>query len=136
VPSRSGGKQRVLRGDGKVRSIGKVLWTGLIESFPGLTNEVTSIHADDAGNVAAEMTIAGTQAKVWGAIGCRGKRFAVDPDRLDHRGNLRRPRRSPGAGRPRWPPASLSPGRPAPETYPGRERQTWRALLPVKRLPT
>jgi hypothetical protein len=28
-----------------------VLWTGLIESFPDLTNEVTSIHADDAGNV-------------------------------------------------------------------------------------
>jgi hypothetical protein len=51
VPFEIWGKQRVLRGDGKVRSIGKVLWTGLIESFPDLTNEVTSIHADDAGNV-------------------------------------------------------------------------------------
>lgn len=77
VPYEIWGKQRVLRGDGKVRAIGKVLWTGLLESFPDLTNEVTSIHADDAGNVAAEVTIRGTQAKVWGTIDNRGKQFAV-----------------------------------------------------------
>lgn len=77
VPFEIWGKQRVLHGDGKVRSIGKVLWTGLIESFPDLTNEVTSIHADDAGHVAAEVTIRGTQAKVWGAVESRGKSFAV-----------------------------------------------------------
>jgi steroid delta-isomerase-like uncharacterized protein len=77
VPFEIWGKQRVLRGDGKVRSIGKVLWTGLIESFPDLTNELTSIHADDAGNVAAEVTLRGTQAKVWGNIESRGRQFAV-----------------------------------------------------------
>jgi|HubBroStandDraft_2_1064218.scaffolds.fasta_scaffold142827_2 ketosteroid isomerase-like protein len=77
VPFEMWGKQRVLRGDGKVRSIGKVLWRGLIESFPDLTNEVTSIHAGEDGRVAAEVTIRGTQAKVWGTIDNLGKAFAV-----------------------------------------------------------
>lgn len=77
VPFEVWGKQRVLRGDGKVRGIGKVFWTGLIESFPDLTNEVTSIHADEAGNVAAEVTIRGTQAKVWGTIDDRHRSFAL-----------------------------------------------------------
>jgi steroid delta-isomerase-like uncharacterized protein len=77
VPFEIWGKQRVLRGDGKVRDVGKVLWTGLIESFPDLTNEVTSIHADDTGQVVAEVTIRGTQARTWGTIGNRGGAFAV-----------------------------------------------------------
>jgi steroid delta-isomerase-like uncharacterized protein len=77
VPLEIWGKQRVLRGDGKVHGIGKALWVGLIESFPDLTNEVTSLHADDAGNVAAEVTLRGTQQKAWGSIECRGKAFAV-----------------------------------------------------------
>jgi steroid delta-isomerase-like uncharacterized protein len=77
VPFELWGKQRVLRGDGKVRSIGKVFWTGLIESFPNLTNEVSALHADAAGNVAAEVTIRGTQAKVWSTIENKGREFAV-----------------------------------------------------------
>lgn len=77
VPFEIWGKQRVLRGDGKVRSIGKVLWTGLIDSFPDLGNEVTSIRADDDGNVAAEVTLRGTQAKPWGGLHNPGKAFAV-----------------------------------------------------------
>jgi steroid delta-isomerase-like uncharacterized protein len=77
VPLEMWGKQRVVRGDGKVRSIGKVLWTGLIASFPDLTNEVTSLHADGAGNVAAEVTIRGTQAKPWGPIASAGKALAL-----------------------------------------------------------
>jgi steroid delta-isomerase-like uncharacterized protein len=77
VPFEVWGKQRVLRGDGRVRDVGKVLWTGLVESFPDLTNQVTSIRADDAGKVAAEVTIRGTQAKVWGSIDSRGKAFSV-----------------------------------------------------------
>ena len=77
VPFEIWGKQRVLRGDGKVRGIGKVLWTGLIASFPDLSNEVTSIHADDSGDVAAEVTIRGTQTKPWGPIDSRGRAFAV-----------------------------------------------------------
>jgi hypothetical protein len=77
APFEMWGKQRVLRGHGKVYGIGKVLWTGLIESFPDLSNDVTSIHADDSGGVAAEVTIRGTQAKVWGALDNRGRSFAV-----------------------------------------------------------
>lgn len=71
------GRQRVLRADGKVRSVGKVLWAGLIDSFPDLGNEVTALHSDDDGHVAAEVTMSGTQAKVWGTIDSRGRRFAV-----------------------------------------------------------
>jgi hypothetical protein len=77
VPFEVWGKQRVLRGDGKVRSIGKVLWTGLIDAFPDLTNDVTSIHADGEGHVAAEVTLRGTQAKVWGTVDNRGHAFAL-----------------------------------------------------------
>lgn len=77
VPFEVWGKQRVLRANGSVRGIGKVLWRGLIESFPDLSNEVMSLHTDDAGNVAAEVVVRGTQAKVWGTIDNRGRRFAV-----------------------------------------------------------
>lgn len=75
VPVEIWGRQRVIRGDGKVRTIGKVFWTGLIDAFPDLTNEVTSLSADDEGNVAAEVVIGGTQAKDWGTIGCQGLRY-------------------------------------------------------------
>jgi steroid delta-isomerase-like uncharacterized protein len=77
VPLEVWGKQSVLRGDGMVRTVGKVLWTGLIESFPDLSNEVTSLHADDAGNVAVEVTIRGTQAKPWGSMDAPGRSFDV-----------------------------------------------------------
>jgi steroid delta-isomerase-like uncharacterized protein len=92
VPVEMWGKQRVLRGDGKVRSVGKVFWVGLIESFPDLTNEVTSLHGDDAGHVVAEVVVRGTQKKPWGTIDSGGKAFAVphlflfhvgDDDRID-----------------------------------------------------
>ena len=41
VPFEVWGKQRVLRGDGKVKTVGKTIWTGLIASFPDLTNTST-----------------------------------------------------------------------------------------------
>jgi steroid delta-isomerase-like uncharacterized protein len=75
VPFEAWGKQRVVRGDGKVRTIGKVLWTGLIDAFPDLGNDVTSISADSDGNVVAEVVISGTQSKDWGSIGMQGKHF-------------------------------------------------------------
>jgi steroid delta-isomerase-like uncharacterized protein len=77
VPFEVSGTQRKLHGDGKVRSIGKELWRGLIACFPDLTNQVMSIHGDDAGNVAVEVTIGGTQAKVWGTVDPRGRKFSV-----------------------------------------------------------
>src|SRR5438876_12236651 len=63
MPFELWGKQRVIRGDGKVRTIGKVIWTTLIDSFPDLTNKIMYITSDDEGNVAAEVMISGTQAK-------------------------------------------------------------------------
>ncbi len=77
VPFEVWGKQRVIRGDGKVNTIGKILWTGMIESFPDLTNEVTKIISGNDGNVAAEVAISGTQAKAWGSIGSQGRSFRL-----------------------------------------------------------
>jgi ketosteroid isomerase-like protein len=75
VPFELWRKQRVIRGDGKVGTIGKILWTGLIESFPDITHEVTKIISADDGCVAAEVVISGTQAKDWGSIRSRGRKF-------------------------------------------------------------
>jgi len=77
IPVEWWGRQRVVRGEGKVGTVGKALWTGLFEAFPDLTNEVTSVVADDQGNVAAEVIIGGTQAGEWGTIGNRGRRFCL-----------------------------------------------------------
>jgi predicted ester cyclase len=68
----------VARGDGSVGTVGKALWTGLFEAFPDLTNEVTSLVADQNGNVAAEVVVSGTQAGEWGTIGNRRRRFALE----------------------------------------------------------
>lgn len=76
VPMEIWRKQLVLRGDGKVNSIGKTIWAGLINSFPDLTNTVLSITADEQGNVAAEVVIGGTQAAPWGAIAPRGQAYS------------------------------------------------------------
>ena len=75
VPFELWRKQRVIRGDGKVSTIGKLLWTGLIEAFPDLTNEVTKIISGGDCRVAAEVVISGTQAKDWGSIRSRGRSF-------------------------------------------------------------
>jgi steroid delta-isomerase-like uncharacterized protein len=68
-------KQRVIRADGKANTVGKILWTGLIESFPDLTNTVTRIISDNDGNVAAEVVISGTQAKHWSSVESQGRSF-------------------------------------------------------------
>ena len=77
VPVELWGRQRVVRGEGRVRTIGKVLWTGLIDAFPDLTNRLTSLTADGDGNVAAEVVLSGTQARDWGTVGNRGLRFTL-----------------------------------------------------------
>lgn len=66
VPFEVWGRQRVLHGDGKVCTIGKPIWTALIDAFPDLINTVTSIRADGEGNVAVQADISGTQAKDFG----------------------------------------------------------------------
>jgi ketosteroid isomerase-like protein len=77
VPFEVWGRQRVLYGEGKVCTVGKVIWTTLIDAFPDLTNAVTRLRADDDGNVTAEVGIGGTQAKDFGTIACTGGHYEL-----------------------------------------------------------
>ena len=76
LPVELGGKQRVLRGDGKVGTIGKPLWTGLITSFPDLSNTVHTITGNDDGDVVAQVDVEGTQQLPWGLILPAGKHYS------------------------------------------------------------
>jgi ketosteroid isomerase-like protein len=78
VPFEVWGKQRVLRGDGKVGTVGKALWAGLINSFPNLTNTVHTATANDEGDVVVEVSIGGTQQLPWGFVTPAGKHF-IEP---------------------------------------------------------
>jgi len=69
------GKQRVVRGDGKVGTVGKAIWTGFINSFPNLTNTVHTLAANDDGDVVVEADIEGTQQLPWGFITPAGKHY-------------------------------------------------------------
>jgi ketosteroid isomerase-like protein len=77
LPVEIWGKQRVIRGDGKVHGIGRVLWAGLITAFPDLSNEVTSLSSAPDGTVVAEVVLTGTQAGAWGAIRSKGQQFTL-----------------------------------------------------------
>jgi ketosteroid isomerase-like protein len=77
VPFEVWSRQRVLYGEGKVRTVGKVIWTALIDAFPDLANAINSLRADGDGNVAAEVRIGGTQAKDFGTIACTGGHYEV-----------------------------------------------------------
>jgi ketosteroid isomerase-like protein len=77
VPFEVWGRQRVLYGEGKVRTVGKVIWTTLLDAFPDLANVVTSLRADTEGNVAAEVGIGGTQAKDFGNLTCVGGHYEL-----------------------------------------------------------
>jgi ketosteroid isomerase-like protein len=77
VPFEVWGRQRVLYGEGKVRTVGKVIWTTLIDAFPDLANVVTSLRADGEGNVAAEVGIGGTQAKAFGIVASTGSQYQL-----------------------------------------------------------
>src|ERR1700722_17967832 len=75
VPFEIWGKQRVLRGDGKVGTIGKTIWAGLINSFPDLSNTVHTLTAKDGGDSAVEADIEGTQRLAWGFAAPTGQHF-------------------------------------------------------------
>jgi ketosteroid isomerase-like protein len=75
VPFEVWTRQRVVYGEGKVCTVGKAIWTTLIDAFPDLTNTVTSLSGDSDGNVAAEVSIGGTQAKAFGIIACTGGHY-------------------------------------------------------------
>jgi steroid delta-isomerase-like uncharacterized protein len=77
VPFEVWSRQRVLYGEGKVRTVGKVIWTTLLDAFPDLANVVTSLRADGEGNVAAEVGIGGTQAKDFGNVAASGGHYQL-----------------------------------------------------------
>jgi steroid delta-isomerase-like uncharacterized protein len=77
LPVEIWGKQRVVRGDGKVHGIGRVFWSGLITAFPDLSNEITSLGTAADGTVIAEVVLSGTQAGAWGVIGSKGQQFTL-----------------------------------------------------------
>jgi ketosteroid isomerase-like protein len=76
VPYEAWGKQRVLRGDGKVGTVGKPLWTGLIAAFPDLFNRVHTVDANDEGDVVVTCDIGGRQQSPWGFVTPQGKSFS------------------------------------------------------------
>jgi steroid delta-isomerase-like uncharacterized protein len=62
------------QGLGRVREVGKAIWSGLIDAFPDLTVTVQSIFGDER-DVAAEVVIGGTQRKDFFQIPNRGRRY-------------------------------------------------------------
>lgn len=76
VPFEVWGKQRVLRADGKVKTVGKTIWAGLVNSFPDLFNHVHTIDANDAGDVVVTCDIGGSQQIAWGLAEPRGQKFS------------------------------------------------------------
>ena len=72
IPFEVWAKQRVMRGDGKVRTIGKVIWSGLINAFPNLGNVIHQIDGNDDGDVVVACDITGTQQSAWAFIAPQG----------------------------------------------------------------
>jgi steroid delta-isomerase-like uncharacterized protein len=61
-------------GEGKVRDVGKTIWSGLIDAFPDLKVTTHSVFSDGR-NVAAEVMIGGTQQKDFLQIRNQGKHY-------------------------------------------------------------
>jgi steroid delta-isomerase-like uncharacterized protein len=64
------------QGEGRVRTVGKTIWSGLLQTFPDLHVSVQRIFGD-ARNVAAEVIIGGTQQKDFLQIPNRGKHYEL-----------------------------------------------------------
>ncbi|TWE09978.1 nuclear transport factor 2 family protein [Rudaeicoccus suwonensis] len=76
IPFEVWAKQRVVRGAGKVRTNGRVIWSGLINAFPNLGNDVFHIDGNDDGDVVVACDITGTQQSAWGFISPKNQYFA------------------------------------------------------------
>jgi ketosteroid isomerase-like protein len=64
------------QGQGKVRDVGKAIWSGLIGAFPDLT-VTTQAAFSDGRNVAAEVIIGGTQQSDFLQIRSQGKHYEL-----------------------------------------------------------
>ncbi|WP_224996035.1 nuclear transport factor 2 family protein [Cesiribacter sp. SM1] len=65
-------------GAGKVEGIGRYLWTGLIDSFPDISNTIKKSRIDQHGSLICEVNIGGTQVKDFAGIPNKGLRFNSD----------------------------------------------------------
>ena len=65
-------------GMGKIGELGKAIWGGLIECFPGIDNTVDVALAEDNDMVRCQVVIRGTQAKDFADIKNKGKHFESD----------------------------------------------------------
>ncbi len=71
------GKQRVIRGDGKVHTVGKALWAGLMTAFPTFPTRSSRLSSSPDGTVLAEVVLSGTQASAWAQLSNRGQSFSL-----------------------------------------------------------
>jgi ketosteroid isomerase-like protein len=78
VPIEFWGGHRVQRAQGKVQSIGKAIWHGMIASFPDLSVTIQTMTANEQGDVVVQAVVAGTQQRAWGIVASAGRHF-VEP---------------------------------------------------------
>jgi steroid delta-isomerase-like uncharacterized protein len=79
------------KGQGRVREVGKQIWSGLIDAFPDLHVTPESLFGDPQ-NVAAEVVIGGTQRKDFLDIRSQGRHYELPHAfilRLDDQGLIR-----------------------------------------------
>jgi hypothetical protein len=62
------------QGEGKAGTLGKTIWSGLIDAFSDLAGRVQSAFGDER-NAAAEVMIGGTQQKDFLGIRSQGRRY-------------------------------------------------------------
>lgn len=65
-------------GKGKIYTLGKGLWTALIDAFPDIDNTIDAAVAEDEQTVRCQVVIRGTQSKPFAGIPSRGKPFDSD----------------------------------------------------------
>ena len=78
VPFEVRSRQRVLYGEGRVRTVGKVIWTTLIDAFPDLLVRVRRLFVTADNTAVAEITIDGTQADDFLAVANQEKQVDLD----------------------------------------------------------
>ncbi|HEX2536169.1 MAG TPA: nuclear transport factor 2 family protein [Chitinophagaceae bacterium] len=65
-------------GTGTIGTLGRQLWTALIDCFPDIDNTLDAAVAEDARTVRCQVVIRGTQAKDFAGIENKGRHFDSD----------------------------------------------------------
>lgn len=65
-------------GKGTIGSLGRGLWTSLIDCFPDIDNTVDAAVAEEGDAVRCQVVIRGTQAKDFAGITSKGRKFDSD----------------------------------------------------------